>query len=133
MIKRDKIRFQKNELINSLILMMLVTCISFSSALAQIPQQHATLKDTLELPPGTLHVSVMIKNIKNHQATVVVMEVLGEGQGIVNVLSKDQLFTISLPEKVKMSKGQKIDVYLKEKVGVDASQSTYSWLRGKDF
>lgn len=133
MIRTDKMRFQKNELINSCMLVMLVACLSCSSAFSQRPQQHATMTDTLELPPGTLHVRVMIKNIQNHQASVEVMEVLGEGQGIVNVLSKGQLLTISIPEKVKMSKGKKMEVYLREKIGVDASQSSYSWLRGKSI
>lgn len=133
MKRPDKIRFQKIELINNCMLVMLVACLSFSSAFAQRPQQHAIMTDTLELSPGTILVHLMIKNIQNHQATVEIMEVFGEGQGIVNVLNKGQLLTISIPEKVKMSKGKKMEVYLREKIGVDASQSSYSWLRGKSL
>ncbi len=133
MIRPDKIRFQKVEVISSFLLVMLVACLSFSSAFAQSPQQHAIMTDTLELPPGTIHLHILVKTIHGRQASVEVMEVLGEGQGIVNVLSKGQLLIISIPEKVKMSKGKKMEAYLKEKIGVDASQSSYSWLRGKSI
>jgi hypothetical protein len=133
MIKSDNIRFQKTEVSSSFLLVMLMACLSFSSAFAQSPQKHATMADTLELAPGIIHVNILVKVIQGHQATFEIMEVLAEGQGIVNVLSKGQLITISIPEKVKLRKGKKMEAYLREMAGVDASQSSYSWLRGKSL
>ncbi len=114
------------------LLFILIASLSLTTTLAQSTRA-LPMADTLELPPGTVRVIVLIKKIQQHQATVEVIEVIAEGHGIINILSRGQVLNIAIPEKGKMSKGKKMEAFLKEKVGVDASQSYYTLLRHKDM
>lgn len=133
MIRSSIMRFRKVEIIRSLFLLIFFACLPLSSTFAQTTQAETPVTDKLELPPGIIHVSLLIKDIQRHQVTLEIIEVIAEGHGIVNVLSKGQLLTISIPEKVDMSKGQKMEAFLKERAGVDASQSSYTLLRTKNL
>lgn len=113
-------------------LLIIITCFSLSSVFAQSTPSHPPMPDTLELPPGTIHAIIVIKSIQDHRAIIEVIGVIAEGQGIVNKLSKGQVITIAIPEKRKISKGKKLEAFLKERMSVDASQSSYTLLRYKD-
>jgi hypothetical protein len=114
------------------LLLIMIACLSLSPLFAQSTPLNPPMPDTLELPPGTIHAIIVIKSIQDHRATIEVTGVIAEGQGIVNKLSKGQVLTITIPEKGKISKGKKLEAFLKERMSVDASQSSYTLLRYKD-
>lgn len=61
-----------------------------------------------------------------------VLEVVAYGSGISNILSEGQQLTISIPADDKqLSPHGKVEADLKEKIGVDASTTSYSLLRAK--
>lgn len=89
----------------------------------------SAMNDSTLLPPNTIRVKAKILSLSDSQATVQIISVIGSGQGIINPLSEGQKITIHLPEGKKIKNGKTIMADLKEKLGVDASQSSFTLLR----
>jgi hypothetical protein len=89
----------------------------------------SAMNDSTLLPPNTIRVKVKILSASESQATVQIVSVVGSGQGIINPLSEGQKITVQLPEGKKIKNGKTILADLKEKMGVDASQSSFTLLR----
>src|SRR5689334_12098919 len=91
---------------------------------AQDPSE-TQVTDFNPISPNTVRVIAKVKSIQNDSAVIAVQKVIGSGQGIINILSYGQELSIFVsPEKKKLLSGE-IEVDLKEKLGVDASQSYY--------
>lgn len=95
---------------------------------AQVAQN--TMTDSQDIAPNTTRISAKIISLDEKTASLKVISVVASGQGIINILSEGQQITIQLNDKKTiLKKGEEIEVDLKEKMGVDASQSSYTLLR----
>jgi hypothetical protein len=101
--------------------------ISLSCASAQ--KQIYSMPDTVQLPPNTIQVIGYVKKISSNSITLQIAESIAEGSGIVNAVSVGQIIIVITPVKVGRINGKKINALLKEKIGVEASQSSYSLLQ----
>lgn len=131
MVRSSLTPFLNAERIKNFIQLMLIV-FPFMSTLAQPSHVHTAKADTLEIPPGIVHASVLIKEHKRDQLTIEIIEVIAEGQGISNRLSKGQVLTLTVTESNAFRKSKTMKVFLKEKLGVDASQSSYTLLRAEN-
>jgi hypothetical protein len=104
--------------------------IGLSCASAQKPT--SSMPDTVQLPPNTIQVIAFVKKLDGNSITLQIVEIIAEGQGIVNAVSAGQIIEVIAPAKAGKIKGKKISALLKEKIGVDASQSSYSLLQHKE-
>jgi hypothetical protein len=112
-------------------ILILLATVHYS--LAQVSSPSAMSDTTTALPPGTVRIKAKVLSADNMQATVQVISLVGSGQGIVNPPTEGQKIIIRLPEgRKKMGKGKIIQMDLKEKMGVDASQSSFSLLRSNE-
>jgi hypothetical protein len=103
--------------------------VNISCAQNSIPVERDT--DT-NLSPGTIRMLATVKTIAQGSVTVDVIEVTGTGQGIVNIISPGQTVTFTLSDtKHSLKANDKIDVQVKEEMGIDASKSSYKLLNAK--
>lgn len=96
---------------------------------AQIPD--AAMSDTINIPPNTIRIYAQVISTDKNTAVVKVIEVIAHGAGIVNILSAGQEVTIRVSKNLKITARETIEADLREKMGIDASGSTYSLLSAK--
>jgi delta-aminolevulinic acid dehydratase/porphobilinogen synthase len=104
--------------------------IGLSCASAQKPI--STMPDTVQLPPNTIQIIGYVKKVSANFITIQIVESINEGSGIVNTVSAGQTIEVIALVKVGKINEKKINALLKEKIGIDASQSSYSLLRYKE-
>ena len=108
-----------------LILGMLL-CISLCTC--SCAQSHQIMTDSLPISPGTIRVVGVLKRLGSSQsATLKIIQIVAQGQGIVNILSEGDEVIVKLSEENKniINNKNKVEAYLKEGLGADASRSTY--------
>lgn len=108
--------------------LLVILTLLLHSACAQVSQKTQT--DSLPVPPGTIRVDASVVAVKEKSATLKIVSVKGTGQGIVNNLSEGQEVVVQL-RNVDVKPGHMIEADLQEKMGVDASQTSYLLLRSK--
>lgn len=92
----------------------------------------ATSDSSVSMSPGTIRMLATVKTITSGSVTVDVIEVTGTGQGIINIISPGQTVTFTLSDlKHTLKANDKIDVQVKEEMGIDASKSSYTLLNVK--
>ena len=92
----------------------------------------AVSDSSADLSPGMIRMVAVVKAITPGFITIDVAEVKGAGQGIVNIISPGQTVTLAVGEvKHTLKVNEKIDVQVKEEMGVDASKSSYKLLNVK--
>ena len=105
----------------------------FQYSCAQVARPNPAMNDTLPIPPNTVRVKATILSFNETEVTLQIATVIGTGQGIINPLSEGQKVTVQLRDgNKKLKKGKNIIADLKEKLGVDASQSLYVLLQLKE-
>jgi hypothetical protein len=86
----------------------------------------------VNLPPGTIRMVATVKTITPGFITVDVTEVKSTGQGLVNIISPGQAVTITVGDiKHTLKVNEKIDIQVKEEMGIDASKTSYKLLNVK--
>jgi hypothetical protein len=92
------------------------------------------MPDTTSLPPNTIQVIGHVIEVSDTYFVITILEVKDQGQGIINVLSEGQSVRLMTEKgKTKKMKGKKIEFLLKEKIGIDASQSSYVLVKYKEI
>jgi hypothetical protein len=110
-------------------LLIILTCL-FNCAPAQVAQPAAS--DTINMSPNTVRIRGQVISSEKNTAILKVLEVVAYGSGISNIVSEGQQLTIRIPEgDTQLSANGKVEADLKEKIGVDASTTSYSLLRAK--
>jgi hypothetical protein len=100
-------------------------------ATAQIPPS-TTTPDTVTISPNILRINAQVISADKTIATIKVLEVVGYGSGVTNILSAGQEITVRLTDNmIHLTANQKIDADLREKMGADASISTYILLNAR--
>jgi ribosomal protein S24E len=91
------------------------------------------MNDTIPVNPNTVRVKAKILSSTETHATLSILTVIGSGQGIINPLSERQEVTVQLRgTDKKIKSGKTITADLKEKLGVDNSQSSYVVVQFKE-
>lgn len=104
----------------------------FQSSCAQVPAT-SPMNDTLPIAPNTVRVKATVLSCDDKEAILKITTLIGSGQGIVNPVSEGQQLTVQLREKnQKIKTGAVVTADLKEKLGVDASQSYYVIVQFKE-
>jgi hypothetical protein len=112
---------------------ILLCCLPAVLACANTALHSHNATDTASVQPNTIRVTGLVKSMDKNSLTLMVLEMKGEGQGIINPLSVGQEVTIAIRKKTKNMKGAKIEALLKEEIGIDASQSAYSLIWYKEL
>ncbi|MEQ8361957.1 MAG: hypothetical protein RH948_03755 [Cyclobacteriaceae bacterium] len=81
--------------------------------------------DSLEVSPSSILVEGFLIKNDGLTATFKIAKVVAIGQGIINVLSEGDDVTITLSERLKNLKGHRLQIYLGEQIGIDASITSY--------
>jgi hypothetical protein len=98
---------------------------SLFSCATTLPPQN-TMPDSTSLPPNTIRATANVTNADDTHFTITILEVKEQGQGIINILSEGESVRLAIEKgKAGKWKGKKLEVLLREKIGIDASQSTY--------
>jgi hypothetical protein len=109
----------------------LVFIIVFHCSCAQVSTP--SMNDSIPVNPNTVRVKAKILSSTETQATLQIITVMDSGQGIINPLSEKQEVTVQLREPgKKFRSGKNITADLKEKLGVDNSQSSYVLVQAKE-
>lgn len=87
--------------------------------------------DSTQIAPGTVVVIGSIAAISGNNATLKIEEVVGSGQGIINLPAAGQQMPVRVMKGIKLRTGEKVRAYLKEKLEADASRSSYELVRAK--
>lgn len=87
--------------------------------------------DSTQIPPGTVVVTGTITAASGNNATLKIEEVVGSGQGIINLPAAGQQMPVRVTKGIKLRTGKKVRVYLKEKLEADASRSSYELVQVK--
>jgi hypothetical protein len=87
--------------------------------------------DSTQIPPGTVVVVGSITNTSGNSATLKIEEVVGSGQGIINLPAAGQQMPVQVTKGVKVRTGEKVRAHLKEKLEADASRSSYEIVQVK--
>src|SRR5688500_12531331 len=107
------------------LILMLFSTLSY--ALAQVS---ITLPGDSTISPNTIRITGQVVSTDKKTAVIKVLGVIRSGSGIINVLSEGQTITVHLPDEANnLARNEKLEVDLREKVGVDASLSTYTLTR----
>src|SRR5688500_7972051 len=101
--------------------LLIILSLMVHYACAQVSQNMKA--DSLPVQPGTIRVTASVIAVKEKSATLKIISVLASGQGIINILSEGQEVVVQLREE-ELRAAEKIEADLKEKMGVDASQSS---------
>jgi hypothetical protein len=97
-----------------------------SSIVACAQQSTPVENNPITVNPNTVRVIATVKSVTKESAVLTVQEVVATGQGIINTIAPGQEVTIKITAKEKeFLSGNRIQADLKEKLGVDASQSYY--------
>ena len=108
-------------------LILLITSMAGSS-LAQ--DSKITPSDTMVISPNTVRVTGEVVSSRGKTAVIKVSKVVATGAGIINVLSEGQTITVQLREDdVVVAASEKVEMDLKEKIGVAAALSSYTVIR----
>lgn len=81
--------------------------------------------DSLQIQPNTVLVIAKVLEIEKHNATLEILQVKAQGQGIVNVVSQGDKLEVSIADVDLKTIKQTVEVFLKEELGTDASKTTY--------
>jgi hypothetical protein len=103
----------------------------FLTACSNAQVADAVASDTTNMSPNTIRIQAQVISTEKNTAMVKVTEVIAYGSGIINILSAGQEVSIRLQEGVEIAPNEKIQADLREKMGIDASLSTYSVLNLK--
>lgn len=87
--------------------------------------------DSTHIPPGTVVVIGSVTAVSGNNATLKIEEVVGSGQGIINVPAAGQQMPVRVAKDIKLRTGEKVRGYLKEKLEADASRSSYELVQVK--
>ena len=88
------------------------------------------IHDSVATNPGTVIVIAKVKSVSIDDVHLVVNKVVGVGQGIVNAPAEGQeIIARTIDQKIKLKTGDIVRAELKEKMGVDASLSSFLILR----
>lgn len=108
------------------LLLLFLSLLNCSRAQVSSP----AMKDTLAIGPNMIRITGKIISVAGGTATLKVDKVLVTGQGIINVVSEGQKISAEISDGGKKLKtGGSITATLREKLGVDASQSSYIMLQ----
>jgi hypothetical protein len=107
--------------------LLLLTLLISHYSCAQVSQMPAS--DSVGIPPGTIVVIGNIASASKDNATLNVQEIVGSGQGIINMLSAGQKTTVHIAGGIRLQPGERIRAHLKEKLEADASRSSYELVR----
>ena len=111
-------------------LFLLIVLLSFAVGNAVAQTSPAAPVDTISMHPNTIRVTGQVLSSAKRSAALKIEQVVGTGMGIVNSLAEGGEITIQLPEdESKLVANEKVTVDLREKIGVDASMSTYVLIR----
>ena len=111
-----------------LLLFILLFSFALGNAVAQTNQ--AAPVDTIAIHPNTIRITGQVLSSVKRSAVLKIEQIVGTGMGIVNSLAEGEEITIQLPEdEAKLVANEKVTVDLREKIGVDASVSTYALIR----
>jgi hypothetical protein len=92
--------------------------------------------DTVTVSPNIMrvHAEVLSTDKSTHTAVIRINKVVGFGSGVINMLSPDQEVTVRInDESIRLTAKQKIDADLREKMGADASITTYTLLQARKY
>lgn len=87
--------------------------------------------DSTRIPPGTVVVIGSITAASGNNVTLKVEEVVGSGQGIINLPAAGQQMPVQVTKDTRLRAGEKVRAYLKEKLEADASRSSYELVQVK--
>lgn len=87
--------------------------------------------DSTRIPPGTVVVTGSITAASGDHVTLKVEEVIGSGQGIINLPAAGQQMPVRVTKDIKLRTGEKVRACLKEKLEADASRSSYELVQVK--
>ncbi len=89
-------------------------------------QKQKFMDDSTAVLPGVVRVVGKIKNKNADQFVLTIQEVIESGQGLINAPAPGQDLTVGFDASMKeLEVGQTIRADMKERMGVDASQSSY--------
>lgn len=108
----------------------LLVCV-FLTACSNAQVADAVPGDTINMSPNIIRIHARVITAEKNAAVVEVIEVIAYGAGVVNILAEGQEVTIRLPDSEPLTANQTIEADLREKMGVDAGNSTYSLLSAK--
>jgi hypothetical protein len=114
------------------LLLIIVVAKTFitTHAFAQVEPTNTTW-DTLKLPPGTVLVNATVKSVDKNMTQLEILSVIAESQGIISPPSVGQIIILPTAARQPLTAGKKIEAVMKEKMQVDASQSSYTLLSYK--
>jgi hypothetical protein len=110
--------------------LLIILSLMLHYACAQVSQNVKADSDSVPVQPGTIRVNASVIAVKEKTATLKIVSVKSTGQGIINILSEGQEVVVQL-RSGDVKAGYIIEADLQEKMGVDASQSSYVLLRAK--
>lgn len=105
-------------LVMSLVIFMPVRSLAQSRPVAQ--------EKRMPMRPNTVSVIGVLSKVDSSSAKLKIIQVVAQGSGIVNTLSAGDEIIVKLTNDAKKLVGVKIEGYLKEELGSDASKSHYT-------
>ena len=88
-------------------------------------QSHQDTQATLGMRPNTIKAIGVLEKINSQCAKLKIIQIVAQGSAIVNALSVGDEIVVKINKDHKKLLNFKVDVYLKEELGTDASQSKY--------
>jgi hypothetical protein len=107
-------------------IIILLFLLSVTSCASKAQNTPVISQDTVAVNPNTVVVIAKVRLVGVDDVHLVINKVVGIGQGIVNIPAEGQeIITQIADQKTKLKTGDTVRATLKEKMGVDASQSSF--------